>query len=102
MATAKDRSARLADLLAARCAACRQVVHAGERIVSFGDLQFHDGSACRPACEMCASPLPPGSVGWRGEGHVVSEPWGYGVRPTRFLCPECLGSAPRDEPRAHF
>ena len=90
-------SAHLDDLLAARCAACRDVLADDLVIVNFGDLQFH--LACRPSCSTCRRTLRPGEGGWRSDGHVVSEPWGYSVRPERFWCPECLGAVLRDAPR---
>lgn len=91
---------KAADLLAPRCADCGEVVTATEEVANFGDLQYH--LACRPRCEICRRRLEPGEGGWRAEGRVVSEPWGYGVRAERLWCPSCYGSAPRDEPKAAF
>lgn len=91
---------RIGELLAPRCGACGHVLGSGPATVNFGDLQYHPD--CRPACDVCATPLEPGGVGWRSEGHVVSEPWGYRVCADGFWCPVCLGSAPRDEPRSSF
>lgn len=88
---------RLEHLLAPRCVACREVLPDDAPFVNFGDLQFH--LDCRPACTTCARSLLPGEGGWRSEGRVVSEVWGYSVRPDHFWCPECLGMAPREAPR---
>ncbi len=91
---------RAEDLLAPRCSGCRAALSADSPVVNFGDMQFHVD--CGPACAICGRSLRPGEGGWRGEGKVVSEPWGYAIRPSSFWCPECLGEAPRDEPRASF
>lgn len=96
-------SERLAEALAPRCAACRGVLPPEREVtdvVSFGDLLFHFG--CRPRCATCPTELLPGAAGWRGEGRVVAEPWGWAVRPERFWCPACLGSATLDEPRSNM
>jgi hypothetical protein len=90
-------SPRRDDLLAARCATCRDTLADDMVIVNFGDLQFH--LDCRPACSTCGRALRPGEGGWRLEGHVVSEPWGYSVQPETFWCAECLGTALRDAPK---
>lgn len=95
-----DVQTRLDALLAARCASCREVLPPDVPVVNHGDLQFH--LACQPSCSICRRALQVGEGGWRSEGRVVSEPWGYAVRPTRFLCSDCLGTAPRDEPRGSF
>ncbi len=88
------------DLLDPRCVGCQAPIAARTPIVNFGDMQFHPD--CRPACATCGRVLRPGESGWRSEGRVVSEPWGYSVRPTAFWCPECLSGVPRDEPRSSF
>lgn len=90
----------MAEALAPRCGLCKGIVEQDEPALNFGDLLFHRG--CSPRCATCGRPLYEGGAGWRSEGRVVSEPWGYSVYPERFWCPECLGSSPRDEPRAHF
>jgi hypothetical protein len=82
-----------------RCAHCRAVVGEREITVNFGDLVFHPN--CSPACAICSRPLGAGEAGWRFEGEVVSEPYGWSVRPTRFWCRECLAAAPRDPVTAH-
>ena len=92
-------SAKLGELLAARCADCREVVDQHVPMVNHGDLQFH--VACSPSCATCSRAMTPGEGGWRSEGRVVWEPWGYAVRPTRFWCPQCLGSSTLGEPQAH-
>lgn len=91
-------SERLAELLAPRCATCRSVLDPGEPVTNHGDMQFH--LECSPACAMCGTRLRRGEGGWRGEATVVSEPWGYGMRPLRFWCAACLGSSLRDPPRS--
>lgn len=87
----------LDDLLASRCVACREVVRPDAEVVNHGDVLFH--LVCQPSCATCGRALAPGDGGWRSEGRVVSEPWGYAVRPDHFWCPNCLGSVPRDPPR---
>lgn len=88
---------RLDTLLSARCSKCRDEVAEWAPVVNFGELQFHE--RCRPACCTCGDSLGSGEGGWRSEGYVVSETWGYSVRPVRFWCPDCLGTVLRDPPR---
>lgn len=94
---AAPTAGRFDTLLAARCAECREEVAECAPAVNFGDLQFHPG--CRPTCCICGESLGGGEGGWRSEGQVISESWGYSVRPIRFWCPDCLGSVLRDRPR---
>jgi hypothetical protein len=84
------------DLLASRCATCREVVDDREAVVNFGELIFHFG--CSPGCNVCGRTLAAGEAGWRFEGEVVSEPFGWSVRPTRFWCRDCLDRSVRDRP----
>jgi|GEM_PF-6014288 hypothetical protein len=86
----------LLDGLDPRCATCWEAVDHAEALVSFGDLLFHFG--CAPGCRSCGRVLGPGEAGWRFVGEVVSEPWGWSLRPTKFWCRQCLEGAPRDRP----
>jgi len=84
------------DLLQPRCAGCREALHDAEAVVNFGELLFHFG--CAPGCVTCGRVLGAGDAGWRFEGDVISEPFGWSVRPTRFWCHECLDRSARDRP----
>jgi hypothetical protein len=92
---ADERGSAL-DLLASRCASCRELVDERGLIVNFGELVFHLG--CSPGCIVCGRTLGVGEAGWRFEGDVVSEPFGWSVRPTRFWCRHCLEQSIRDRP----
>jgi len=92
-------SLKASELLAPRCADCREVVEASVPVVNHGDLQFHIG--CSPRCNTCGRAMEPGEGGWRSEGRVVWEPWGYTVRLSRLWCEQCLGNATLGEPQAH-
>jgi hypothetical protein len=72
-----------------RCAACRQPMEGRGDAVNHGDMLFH--ADCAPNCCVCGRRLGAADVWWRCEAEVVSEPWGYGVRPIRFWCRRCSG-----------
>lgn len=80
----------------ARCSTCGAAVHDEPLVVSHGDLWFHLG--CAPSCALCGRMLQPADAGWRCAAEVVFAPWCWSLRPTRFVCADCLGRAATDPP----
>lgn len=86
------------EFLLPRCTACRTPLASQSAVVNHGDMVFH--AACAPSCEVCGRHLGAHDAAWHCESEVVSESWGYSLRPTRLWCSHCWGTAPRDDPPA--
>jgi hypothetical protein len=80
------------------CVRCGQSAALDTPGINIGDLRYH--TACAPSCATCGRTLHTSEVGWVVQGDVVSAPYGYAVRPMQLWCPDCVESAPHDEPAA--